>query len=59
MATEIDFGRRAARRLKLERIRNETIREIMEVQNTLVGDISSRQLVCSKKAGGKIAKEGH
>ena len=36
LATEVDFWRRVARLSKLERIRNETIREMMGVQNTLV-----------------------
>ena len=45
LATEMDFYRRATRRLELERIRNETVSEIMEVQNTLVDDIRTRRLI--------------
>ena len=45
LATEMDFWRRAARRSKLERIRNDTIREMMEGLNKLVDDIRITQLI--------------
>lgn len=59
----MDFWRRAARRSKPERIRNEMIREMMEVQNTLVDEYTNRTAdmvrLCLEKARGTIATEGH
>ena len=43
-ATEMDFWRRSAGRSKRDRVRNEEIREIMNVTHTIVDDISVNQL---------------
>ena len=45
LATEMDFWRKAVRQSKLERIRNETIKEMIEMKNTLVDDIRTRRLI--------------
>ena len=43
--TEMDFWRRAAGKSRIERVRNERIREIMEVRHTIVDDIKTKQLI--------------
>lgn len=45
MATEMDFWRRSAGRSRIERIRNERIREIMGVKSNIVNDIRTKQLI--------------
>ncbi|XP_045471806.1 uncharacterized protein LOC123678703 [Harmonia axyridis] len=44
-ATEMDFWRRSAGRSRIERIRNEGIREIMGVKSNIVNDIRTKQLI--------------
>lgn len=44
-ATEMDFWRRAAGRSRIERITNTRIREIMNVDHTIVDDIRDKQLI--------------
>ena len=44
-ATEIDALRQAARTSRLERIRNETIKEGMSVQKTIINCIEEEQLI--------------
>lgn len=43
-ATEMDFWRRSAGRSKLERIRNDRVREVMNVTHTITEDITINQL---------------
>ncbi|CAG9828338.1 unnamed protein product [Diabrotica balteata] len=45
LATEMDFWRRAAGKLKKDRIPNEIIREMMGVKHTIVDDIKTQQLI--------------
>jgi hypothetical protein len=45
MATEMDYWRRAAGISRLERIRNERVREIMRVDGNIVEDIRKKQLI--------------
>lgn len=44
-ATEMDYWRRAAGKSRMERVTNERIREIMNVEHTIVEDIRDKQLV--------------
>lgn len=43
-ATEMDYWRRSAGKSRLERIRNERIREVMGIKHTIVEDIKIKQL---------------
>jgi hypothetical protein len=45
MATEMDYWRRVAGISRLERIRNERVREIMRVDGNIVEDIRKKQLI--------------
>ena len=45
MATEMDFWRRAAGKSRIEKMRNDRIREIMGVGHTIVDDIKTKQLI--------------
>lgn len=45
LATEMNFWRRSARRSRLERIRNDRIREVMNVNHTIIDDIRAKQLI--------------
>ncbi|XP_044766437.1 uncharacterized protein LOC123322558 [Coccinella septempunctata] len=45
MATEMDFWRRSAGKSRMERVRNDRIREIMGVKGNIVDDIRTKQLI--------------
>ena len=59
-ATEMDFWGRSAGILRRELIRNEKVREIIGVENNIVHDIRSKQLVwyghVQKMAGDRLPK---
>jgi hypothetical protein len=44
MTTEMDFLRRSCRRSKLEKIRNEIIRETMKIDTNIIEQIEKKQL---------------
>lgn len=44
-ATEMDFWRKAVGRSRMEKIGNDRIREIMDVERTIVDDIKNKQLI--------------
>lgn len=41
----MDFWRRAAGKSRMERIKNDRIREIMKVETTIIDEIQRRQLI--------------
>ncbi|XP_044766420.1 uncharacterized protein LOC123322542 [Coccinella septempunctata] len=45
LALEMDFWRRSAGKSKMDKVRNETIRNIMQVERTIIDEIQRRQLI--------------
>ena len=60
-ATEMDFWRRSAGISRKDRVRNETVREIMDAKQTIVHDIMTKQLIwyghVQRMAGDRLPKK--
>lgn len=46
LSTKMDYWRREVRNSRLERIRNNTITNIMRVKDTLIKTIGQKKLIC-------------
>jgi hypothetical protein len=55
----MDFWRRSARIFRKEKIRNNIIKQTMNVTMSLLDDIKTKQLQCPKNGRGKIAKRSY
>lgn len=60
-ATEMDFWRRSAGISRKDRVRNETVRDIMDAKQTIVHDIMTKQLIwyghVQRMAGDRLPKK--
>ena len=58
-STEIDFWRRSARISGKDKIRNTIMKQKMDVARSLLDDIQTIQLQCSKNGRGEISKRSY